>query len=208
MCFFSFSFITQNIRTDKSERKSRRRLSLHTQECTVRIFRETSLLFYPLGRNLCGFIIFRTPTQIIAVTSPTCYLHVARGQRFFLECHPHNLRRISAETSASCLLWVPGAFPAFVPSVELPSSISPTQFTRHVKRIFKLISNTRPPTTVWYHHHLHVTKFYGSLARSKCFAVFCFLLFLLYGPLERQVLFLFLMKSSFLFLNGKFLLLN
>ena len=76
----SFPLITQNVWTGKGERESRKRLSLHTQGQTVRIFCEISLLFSCLGRNLPCHIILQTPTQTHVVTSHfSCYLHVARG---------------------------------------------------------------------------------------------------------------------------------
>ena len=110
ICFFSFPFITQNVRV--KVRESRRWLR-YTQRRTVQIFYETSLPFSSSGRNLCGYIIFWTPTQIFAVASlPTCYLHVARGHASFLHTthanshgHTFNLLPSQCTWSRFLLAW-------------------------------------------------------------------------------------------------------
>ena len=84
---------------------------------------ESSVKRFPLflfcfsGRNLFGNIIFRTPTQILVVPSPSaCHytLHVdtppssmppsrCTWSRFLLACHSRNLRGISAKNT--CVLF-------------------------------------------------------------------------------------------------------
>ena len=75
---------------------------LHTAE--VRIFSEPlSFSLWP-GRNVLGFIISRTFTQILVVSSPSAYRsHIAREHAFFLHAIYTMHSEFLPRTPASCL---------------------------------------------------------------------------------------------------------
>ena len=67
ICFFSFPFITQNIRMIGPNKRVSKTAELHTHRGRVTNLQWTIFLFWSLDRNFPSYMIFQTPTQILAV---------------------------------------------------------------------------------------------------------------------------------------------
>ena len=126
----------------------------HKQGRTVRFFYETSLPFFFVLLELKIFLVIKysgcqrkfswshllqTAVYTLHVNTPPSLMSSTKctWSCFLIACYPRNLRNTGVlftlgNRCISCY---------FVPSVRLPSSMPPTQFTRHVKGISKSISN-------------------------------------------------------------------
>ena len=140
--FFSFTFITQNVRVGRVQTVEDG-WDAHPGADSIDLLWNLSdfLLFVSKSLWLCNIL---DANGNFRGTSPTSYLHVARGYTLLLAYQPRNLRDISAGDHLRLVyfrflvnfLWF------FVLCARFSSGMLPMQFTWHVKGAFKSISNT------------------------------------------------------------------
>ena len=111
---------------------------------------------------MLGYILFWMPTQILMVTPPVCYLHIATWTHLFLACHPCSLHGTSAEETTYILF------------IYFFCSVSDFLLVCHQhnlcgmwKGIFKSISNTGTRAIEG------VTRVIENVVQSLGFKFFC-----------------------------------
>ena len=108
-----------------------------------------------------GYIISRTPMQILMVKPSACSLHNARDHTYFYNVTHTIYAAFPPRTPVSYLLLVPGAFPIiFIPS---PTSLI---ISTDVKEVFKSISNS---------YSLYIRTFWVIKGKEKKLIIFLYI---------------------------------